>query len=183
MMCPGALAAASRRNDGSGSRCPALAVPRTADISTRNIAPRRQERTGQTLPDVALASSSHRDHPPLALSSRAARGAGGLLERRQARRAPGGSVSGASRTRMARTVTVAGHHPPPSASRPSPTEGGRRPRTMAGLQGGRLGFHPVPGWRRASRFRVAPGHEDGATRHACEAVRPGSSARSSRAAR
>ena len=27
VICPGALAAASRRNDGSGSRCPALAVP------------------------------------------------------------------------------------------------------------------------------------------------------------
>ena len=49
VICPGTLAAPSRRNDGSGSRCPALAVPPNARTYRRGTSPRGADSLGRTV--------------------------------------------------------------------------------------------------------------------------------------
>jgi hypothetical protein len=84
-------------------------------------------------------------------------------------------VSGASRTGVARTVTVVEYRPPPSVARPSSTGYSRRPETTAGLRGAVCASTQCAGAEAASRIRATPGHDDAPRRHGCEAVRPGSS--------
>src|SRR5918999_1359203 len=52
VVCPGTLAAPSRRNDGSGSRCPALAVPPNARTYRRGTSPRGAGRWVNSAPTI-----------------------------------------------------------------------------------------------------------------------------------